>query len=83
MAAPLCGIDQLAQLQGKPAVALLGLVCRHLHGDRIEMVYPPNRHLNARVRAFADWAIALFGSTPALQAREPLPAVQEPSTTLH
>lgn len=49
----------------------------------IHLVYPPNRHLNARVRAFADWAIALFGSTPALQARGPLPAPQEASTTLH
>lgn len=33
----------------------------------IYVVYPPNRHLSAKVRAFVDWAAALFASKPELQ----------------
>ncbi|MES2187338.1 MAG: LysR family transcriptional regulator [Pseudomonadota bacterium] len=35
----------------------------------IHVVYPPNRHLSAKVRAFVDWAAELFGKHPQLQGR--------------
>jgi len=33
----------------------------------VYVVYPPNRHLSAKVRAFVDWAAALFAAHPQLQ----------------
>ena len=39
----------------------------------VHVVYPPNRHLSAKVRAFVDWAAELFASQPLLQG-SPLPA---------
>ncbi|HYP82156.1 LysR family transcriptional regulator [Variovorax sp.] len=35
----------------------------------IYVVYPPNRHLSPKVRAFVDWAAELFSQHPHLQAR--------------
>lgn len=35
----------------------------------IYVVYPPNRHLSAKVRAFVDWAAELFVQEPHLQRR--------------
>ena len=35
----------------------------------IHVVYPPNRHLSAKVRAFVDWAAELFAKSPRLQRR--------------
>ena len=35
----------------------------------IHVVYPPNRHLSAKVRAFVDWAAELFAKNPRLQRR--------------
>ncbi|MET0310790.1 MAG: LysR family transcriptional regulator [Burkholderiaceae bacterium] len=35
----------------------------------IYVVYPPNRHLSAKVRAFVDWAAALFARTKELQGQ--------------
>ncbi|WPB55269.1 LysR family transcriptional regulator [Xylophilus sp. GOD-11R] len=35
----------------------------------VHVVYPPNRHLSAKVRAFVDWAAEVFGRFPALQGR--------------
>jgi LysR family transcriptional regulator, regulator for bpeEF and oprC len=32
----------------------------------VHVVYPPNRHLSAKVRAFVDWAAELFGKLPEL-----------------
>jgi DNA-binding transcriptional LysR family regulator len=26
----------------------------------VSVVYPPNRHLSAKLRAFADWAVEVF-----------------------
>lgn len=34
----------------------------------VYVVYPPNRHLSAKVRAFVDWAVELFASHRHLQA---------------
>src|SRR5256885_12907176 len=33
----------------------------------IHVVYPPHRHLSAKVRAFVDWAADLFARPPQLQ----------------
>ena len=33
----------------------------------IYVVYPPNRHLSAKVRAFVDWTAELFSQHPQLQ----------------
>ena len=33
----------------------------------VYVVYPPNRHLSAKVRAFVDWAAELFAQNPLLQ----------------
>lgn len=33
----------------------------------VHVVYPPNRHLSAKVRAFVDWVADLFASNPLLQ----------------
>lgn len=33
----------------------------------MHVVYPPNRHLSAKVRAFVDWAAELFAKDPQLQ----------------
>lgn len=35
----------------------------------VYVVYPPNRHLSAKVRAFVDWAAELFSADPDLQSR--------------
>lgn len=35
---------------------------------RIQLVYPASRHLHAKVRAFADWAAALFAPVDASEA---------------
>ena len=29
----------------------------------MNVLYPPNRHLSAKVRAFVDWTAALFAAT--------------------
>lgn len=33
----------------------------------VYVVYPPNSHLSAKVRAFVDWVVELFASDPLLQ----------------
>jgi LysR family transcriptional regulator, regulator for bpeEF and oprC len=33
----------------------------------VHVVYPPNRHLSAKVRAFVDWAAELFARNRHLQ----------------
>ena len=35
----------------------------------VHVVYPPNRHLSAKVRVFVDWAADLFAKNPQLQRR--------------
>jgi LysR family transcriptional regulator for bpeEF and oprC len=35
----------------------------------VHVVYPPNRHLSPKVRAFVDWAAELFAKNPHLQRR--------------
>jgi LysR family transcriptional regulator for bpeEF and oprC len=33
----------------------------------LHVVYPPNRHLSAKVRAFVEWAAELFAKNPHVQ----------------
>jgi LysR family transcriptional regulator for bpeEF and oprC len=33
----------------------------------VYVVYPPNRHLSAKVRSFVDWAAELFSQNPHLR----------------
>ena len=33
----------------------------------VYVVYPPNSHLSAKVRAFVDWVVDLFARNPLLQ----------------
>lgn len=40
----------------------------------IYLVYQPNRHLSARVRAFVDWVARLFDADPRLRIVDPVPA---------
>ncbi|WP_423458256.1 LysR family transcriptional regulator [Ottowia sp. VDI28] len=37
----------------------------------VYVVYPPNSHLSAKVRAFVDWVVELFARNPLLQGRAP------------
>ena len=41
----------------------------------VYVVYPPNRHLSAKVRAFVDWVVELFAGHPHLQ-RDPQTALR-------
>lgn len=72
------GIAQVASFQAQPYLASRQLVeilpdWRHplipLH-----VVYPPNRHLSARVRAFVEWAAELFAAELADEATPAAPA---------
>jgi hypothetical protein len=40
-------------------------------------VYPPNRHLSARVRAFVEWAVEVFSNVDVPERPEALPAKHE------
>ncbi|MFC3109529.1 LysR family transcriptional regulator [Undibacterium arcticum] len=40
----------------------------------LHVVYPQNRHLSAKVRAFVEWIAELFTDSPALQIAQPKPA---------
>ena len=39
----------------------------------IHVVYPPNRHLSAKVRVFVDWVMELFNAHDLLQRKSTLP----------
>jgi len=58
------GIAQIARFQAAPHVASGALVeiLPEWHHPLIPLhvVYPPNRHLSARVRAFVEWAAEVF-----------------------
>jgi DNA-binding transcriptional LysR family regulator len=64
------GISQCAKFQAAPYLASGELVellpewsCPTVP---IHVVYPPNRHLSAKVRAFVDWTAELFAKHPHL-----------------
>ena len=65
------GISQCVRLVAEPYLQSGELVevLADWHCPPIPMhvVYPPNRHLSAKVRAFVDWAADLFAKNPQLQ----------------
>ena len=64
------GISQTASFQAAPYLANGELVQVLPDWTRerlpVHVVYPPNRHLSAKVRAFVDWAADLFAKHPHL-----------------
>lgn len=58
------GVAQLARFQAAPHIAsgeLVEVLPEWQHPlIPMHVVYPPNRHLSARVRAFVEWAAELF-----------------------
>jgi len=65
------GISQAAQFAIAPQLES-GELVEVLPGWKhplipVHVVYPPNRHLSAKVRAFVDWAAELFSRHPHLQ----------------
>ena len=46
----------------------------------IHVVYPPNRHLSARVRVFVDWVAELFAADPLLRIGDPVLSGPVPRT---
>jgi LysR family transcriptional regulator, regulator for bpeEF and oprC len=64
------GISQIARFAAAPYLASGELV--HVLPEwacpsvPIHVVYPPNRHLSAKTRAFVDWAAELFARHPHL-----------------
>ena len=59
------GIAQVAKFQAAPFIAsgeLVEILPEWKHPlIPMHVVYPPNRHLSARVRAFVEWAVEVFG----------------------
>jgi LysR family transcriptional regulator for bpeEF and oprC len=65
---------------------------QHLDAERLELlledwcidplplhvVYPQNRHLSAKVRAFVEWIAELFADSPSLQLAQPKMAAAKP-----
>lgn len=66
------GVTQLASFHAQPYIAagrLQRILADWTHPPLpIHVVYPPNRHLSAKVRAFVDWAAELFERQAELQA---------------
>lgn len=58
------GIAQIARFQAAPHIAsgaLMEILPQWRHPlIPLHVVYPPNRHLSARVRAFVEWAAEVF-----------------------
>ncbi len=71
------GIGQLTTFQALPHFErgeLVQLLPEWTHPLLpVYVVYPPNRHLSAKVRAFVDWAAELFANDPHLQRAAPQP----------
>jgi LysR family transcriptional regulator for bpeEF and oprC len=67
------GVGQIAAFTALPLIARgeLVQVLPDWTCDTIPLyvVYPPNRHLSAKVRAFVEWAAELFAQHPQLAAR--------------
>ena len=67
------GLSQMATFNAAPLLASGELV--EILADwktapfPVHVVYPPNRHLSAKVRAFVDWAAEVFARSPTLQGR--------------
>jgi LysR family transcriptional regulator, regulator for bpeEF and oprC len=70
------GVSQAARFAVTPYLAsgtLVELLPEWSHPViPIYVVYPPNRHLSARVRAFVEWTAELFATTLAETPAAPL-----------
>ncbi|XAH22790.1 LysR family transcriptional regulator [Xylophilus sp. GW821-FHT01B05] len=66
------GISQAARFLAAPYLAsgeLVEVLPDWQHPPLpVHVVYPPNRHLSAKVRAFVDWAAELFAQHPHLRS---------------
>lgn len=66
------GIAQVAKFQAMPFIAsgeLVEILPEWKHPlIPMHVVYPPNRHLSARVRAFVEWAVEVFAKVEAEEA---------------
>ena len=69
------GIGQTLDFVAEPWLQRGELVCLLADWGRpalpVYVVYPPNRHLSARVRVFVDWLAELFAQDPRLQIPPP------------
>lgn len=65
------GVGQITTFQAQPHLERGELVALLPDWPQpalpVYVVYPPNRHLSAKVRAFVDWAAELFAQNPLLQ----------------
>jgi DNA-binding transcriptional LysR family regulator len=65
------GLSQMITFMAEPHIASGELVQILPEWTRpplpVHVVYPPNRHLSAKVRAFVDWTAELFARHPQLQ----------------
>lgn len=65
------GIGQISTMQAQPHLERGELVALLPDWPQpllpVYVVYPPNRHLSAKVRAFVDWTAELFAKNPLLQ----------------
>jgi DNA-binding transcriptional LysR family regulator len=75
------GIAQVAQFQAAPHLAsgeLVEILPEWKHPPiPLHVVYPPNRHLSARVRAFVEWAVEVFSNIEVPERPEALPVKRE------
>jgi DNA-binding transcriptional LysR family regulator len=71
------GIVRTSTMQAQPHIASGALVPLLLdwcaQPISIHVVYPPNRHLSAKLRVFVDWVADLFGRSDLIQRRCCLP----------
>lgn len=69
------GVSQTLSFVAEPHLASGELVALMPEWSRpaipIYVVYPPNRHLSAKVRVFVDWVAELFASDPRLRIADP------------
>lgn len=67
------GIGQIVSVMAQPHVTSGELVEILPEWTRaplpVHVVYPPNRHLSAKVRVFVDWVADLFAKNPEIQRR--------------
>jgi LysR family transcriptional regulator for bpeEF and oprC len=65
------GVAQLVTFMAEPYLANGKLVQVlpdwHIEPIPVYVVYPPNRHLSAKVRSFVDWTAELFAKHPSMQ----------------
>ena len=76
------GISQVLSLQAAPYLRSGELVQLLPDWSReplpVHVVYPPNRHLSPKVRAFVDWAAELFAAHPHLRRVPGPPGLPHP-----